>query len=158
MAMLRNAHDNLWARQELVFKADKYVKQANATFKTMQERAAVAGSELSIDPAGQKVVDAFIAYWAAQDEYVQAMLQPLRKVQTRFFGKTDRIVLDELAKKGDEKLIALEEAVRLYVESPPDTDQPSQKRQPGALLKAHRLVQIAQRWRKHGTGSGQTKI
>ncbi len=157
MAKLRNAHDNLWARQELVFQADSYVKQVNATSKTMQERAAVAGSELSIDPAGQKVMDALIAYWTAQDEYVQAMLQPLRKVQTRFFGKTDRSVLDELAKKGDEKLTALEEAVRLYVESPPDTDQPSQKRQLGALLKAHRLVQIAQRWRKRGTGSGQMK-
>jgi hypothetical protein len=60
--------------------------------------------------------DALTVYWAAQDEYLQAMLQPLRKVHTRFFGKTERKVLDELARKGDEKLTALEEAVRLYVD------------------------------------------
>ncbi len=94
------------------------MKQVNALFKTAQERAAVAGSELSIDPAGREVMDALIVYWTAQDEYVQAMLQPLRKVHTRFFGKTDTKVLDELAKKGDEKLTALEEAIRLYVNSP----------------------------------------
>ena len=117
-AKLRKAHDNLWARQELNFQAGSYVKQVNALFKTAQERAAVAGSELSIDPAGREVMDALIVYWTAQDEYVQAMLQPLRKVHTRFFGKTDTKVLDELAKKGDEKLTALEEAIRLYVNSP----------------------------------------
>jgi len=117
-AKLRKAHDNLWARQELIFQAGSYVKQVNALFKTAQERAAVAGSELSIDPAGREVMDALIVYWTAQDEYVQAMLQPLRKVHTRFFGKTDTKVLDELAKKGDEKLTALEEAIRLYVNSP----------------------------------------
>jgi hypothetical protein len=152
-ATLRNAHDNLWTRQKLIFQADSYVKQVNATFKATQERAAVIGSELSIDPDGQKVMDALIAYLMAQDEYLQAMLQPLRKVQTRYFGKTDKCILDELAKKGDEKLTALEEAVRLYVESSPDTDQPSQRRLSGALLKARHLVQIAQHRQK-----GQVKV
>jgi nucleoside phosphorylase len=117
-AKLREAHDNLWTRQKLILQADSYVKQVNAVFKTAHERAAVAGSELSIDPAGREVMDAFIEYFRAQDEYIQAMLQPLRKVHTRFFGKTDTKVLDELAKKGDEKLTALEEAIRLYVNSP----------------------------------------
>ncbi len=118
IAKLRQAHDDLLARQELNFQACSHVKQVNALFMTAQERAAVAGSELSIDPAGREVMDALIAYWTAQDEYIQAMLQPLRKVLTRFFGKTDTKVLDELAKKGDEKLTALEEAIRLYVNSP----------------------------------------
>lgn len=154
MAELRKAHDDLWARQELIFQAKSYLKRVNPLFKTAHERAAMAGSELSIDLAGQKVMDAYIAYLKTQNEYVQAMLQPLRKVQTRFFGKTDRSILDELAKKGDEKLTALEEAVRLYVESPPDTDQPSQKRLPGALSPASRLVQIVQR---RPGGPGQVK-
>jgi len=117
-ATLRKAHDNLWARQELIFQAGSYVKLINAASKTAHERAAVAGSELSIDPDGREVMDAFIEYFRAQDEYIQAMLQPLRKVHTRFFGKTDTKVLGELAKKGDEKLTALEEAIRLYVNSP----------------------------------------
>jgi hypothetical protein len=141
-AELRNAHDDLWARQKLVFQADSYVKQVNATFKTTQERAAVIGSELSIDLAGQKVMDSLMAYFKAQDEYLQAILRPLRKVQTRFFGKTDSHVLDELAKKGDEKLTVLEEAIRLYIESPSDTGQLSQKRQPDPLLKARRLIKM----------------
>ncbi len=118
VATLREAHDNLWTRQKLIFQADSYVKQINAVSKTAHERAAVAGSELSIDPAGRTVMDALIEYWTDQNEYVQAMLQPLRKVHTRFFGKTDIKILDEFAKKADEKLTALEEAIRLYLDSP----------------------------------------
>src|SRR5260370_13600848 len=56
-------HDDLWARQQLfLFQENSYVKRINAIFKTANERIAVATSELSIDPAGQKVKDAFVDY------------------------------------------------------------------------------------------------
>jgi len=152
MAELRKAHDDLWARQELIFQAVGYLKRVNPLFKTTHERAAVAGSELSIDPAGQKVMDAYVAYLKAQEDYVQAIIQPLRKLHTRFFGKADISVLDELAKKADDKLTALEEAVRIYVESPPDAGQPSRNGQPGTSLAVRWMSQIVQRWRKSGTG------
>ena len=99
-------------------------------------------------------MDAFVAYLKAQDDYVQAMIKPLRKLHTRFFGKTDISVLDELAKKADDKLTALEEAVRIYVDSPPGAGQPSQNGQPGALSPVSRLVQIVQR---RPGGPGQVK-
>lgn len=118
MAELRKAHDDLWARQKLLSQAGSYAKRVNALFKTFHERSAVAGSELSIDLAGREVMEALTAYYMAQDEYVQAMLQPLRKVHTSFFGKTDIQLLDGLAEKANEKLTALEEAIRLYVDSP----------------------------------------
>jgi hypothetical protein len=156
MAELRKAHDDLWARQELIFQADSYLKRVNPLFKTVHERAAVAGSELSIDPAGQKVMDAYVAYLKAQDEYVQAMIQPLRKLHTRFFGKADISVLDELAKKADDKLTALEEAVRIYVDLPLGAGQPSQNGQSGTSSPARWISQIVQR-RPGGPGQGQVK-
>ena len=152
MAELRKAHDDLWARQELIFQADSYLKRVNPLFKATHGRAAVAGSELSIDLAGQKVMDAYVAYLKAQDEYVQAMLHPLRKVHTRFFGKADISVLDELAKKANDKLTALEEAVRVYVDSPPDAGQPVRNGRLGTSLSARWMSQVVQRWRKSGTG------
>ncbi|HEY4036235.1 MAG TPA: toll/interleukin-1 receptor domain-containing protein [Ktedonobacteraceae bacterium] len=115
VAQLREAHDNLWIRRKFLLQGSKYAEQVNALGKKAQERAARAGSELSIDPEGKKVSDALLEYLKAKDEYVQAMLQPLRKVHTNLFGKTDIRVLDELAKIGDDKLTALEEAIRLYV-------------------------------------------
>jgi len=160
MSEFRKAHDDLWARQGLIlqsglfFQSDSWVKRMNALVKTANERAAVAGSELSIDPAGRKVMDAFVAYLKAQDEYVQAMIKPLRKLHTRFFGKTDIGVLDELAEKANDKLTALEEAVRIYVDSAPGAGQPSQNGQLGALSPASRLVQIVQR---RPGGPGQVK-
>ena len=86
-AKLREAHDNLWTRQKFIFQADSYVKPVNALSKTAHERAAVAGSELSIDPAGREVMDALIVYFRAQDQYIQAMLQPLRKISYPLFWK-----------------------------------------------------------------------
>ncbi len=118
------------------------------------ERAAVAGSELSIDPAGRKAMDAFVAYLKAQDDYVQAMIKPMRKFHTSFFGKTDISVLDELAEKADDKLTALEEAISIYVDSSPGAGQPSRNGQPSALSPASRLVQIVQR---RPGGPGQVK-
>ena len=115
LAKLREVHDNLWERPKFFLQGWKYAKEANALSKKAHERFALAGSELSIDPEGQKVMDAMVECLKAKDEYVQAMLHPLRKVHTHFFGKTDAKVLDELAKRGDDKLTVLEEAIRLYV-------------------------------------------
>jgi len=157
VAEFRKLHDELWARQQLFWSQSKksYQQRLDAFFATANERAAVAGSELSIDPAGQKAKDAFTAYLEAQRDYTQAITRPLRTFPRYFFAKADTSTLDELAKKADEKLTALEEAVRLYVNAFPDTGQPSQNGQPGALSPSRHLVQIVQRWRKSGAGSGQ---
>src|SRR5260370_7227678 len=160
MAEFRKLHDDLWARQQLFWfrsRAKSYQQRLDALFATANERAAVAGSELSIDPAGRKVKDAFTAYLEAQRDYIQAITKPMHTFPNYFFDKADANALDELAKKADEQFTALEEAVSCYVESSPDIGQPSQKRLPGALSKARHLVQIPQRWRKHRTGSGQMK-
>ena len=87
----------------------------------------------------------YVAYLKAQDDYVQAIIQPLRKLHTSFFGKTDINILDELAKKADGKLTVFEEAIRIYVDSPPDAGQPPRNGQSGALSPANHLVQIVQR-------------
>ena len=145
MAELRKAHDDLWARHKLIFQADSFLKRINSLIKSAHERAAVAGSELSIDPAGQNVMDAYVAYLKAQDDYAQAILQPLRKLHTRFFGKNDISVLDDLAKKVDDKLTALEEAIRIYVDSSPNAGQPPRNGQLSTLSPASRLIQIVQR-------------
>jgi len=118
MAEFREAHEDLWARQKLFFQSGSYQKRINPIFKTAHERAAVAGSELSIDPDGQKVMDAFVAYLKAQDDYVQAVIKPMSKFPTWYFNKADISTLDELAEKTNEKLSALEEAIRLFVNLP----------------------------------------
>lgn len=115
IAKLREAHDNLWERQKFILKGRRYEQQVNALKNKSHERFALAGSELAIDPDGKRVMDAIVECLKAKDEYVQAMLQPLRKFHTRIFGKTDAKVLDELAKRGDDKLTALEEAIRVYI-------------------------------------------
>ena len=118
VAELRKAHDDLWARQKYFFQAGSKLKRINRVFETAYERAARAGSELSIDPAGQEAMDAFIAYLKAQDDYVQAIIKPMSKVHTRPFNKADISTLDELAKKANDKLTVLEEAIRTFVDSP----------------------------------------
>ena len=159
MAEFRKLHDELWARQQLFWSPSKksYQQRLDALYATANERAAVVGSELSIDPAGQKVKAAFVAYLKAQDTYAKAIYKPMRSFPFYFFAKADTSALDELAKKKDEKLDALEEAVRLYVNVSPDTDQPSHNGQPGTSSSSRCLVQIAQRWRQRGTSSGQTQ-
>src|SRR5713226_1400417 len=79
VAEFRKLHDELWARQQLFWSQSKksYQQRLDAFFATANERAAVAGSELSIDPAGQKAKDAFTAYLEAQRDYTQAITRPL---------------------------------------------------------------------------------
>ena len=115
LAKLREAHDNLWERQKFILEGRRYEQQVNALKNKSQERFALAGSELSIDPDGKRVMDAMVECLKAKQEYVQAILLPLSKFHTRFFGKTDIKVLDELSKRADDKLTALEEAIRVYI-------------------------------------------
>jgi 5-methylthioribose kinase len=60
LAKLREAHDNSWERQKYLLQGMRYAKEVNALFKKAHERFALAGSELSIDPDGQKVMDAMV--------------------------------------------------------------------------------------------------
>jgi hypothetical protein len=146
-------HDDLWERQQhFLFQSRGYAKRVNAIFATANKRIAIATSELSIDPAGQKVKDTFIAYLKAQDNYAKAMVKPMRRFPKFVYGKADPNVLDELAERANEQVTALEEA-----NSPPDTDHSSQGRQPGALAGTRHLIQVIGRWRKRGTSSGQTQ-
>lgn len=115
LAKLRKAHDNLRERPGYFIQGVRYAREVDALTNNAQERFAVAGSELSIDPDGKQVMDALTECLRAKDAYVQAILQPLSKVQTHFFGKADIKVLDELARISDDKLTALEEAIRLYI-------------------------------------------
>lgn len=117
LAELRKAHDDLRTRQKLIFRSGSYVKRINRLFETARERIAIAGSELSIDPAGQKVMDAFLGYLKAQNDYVQAIIKPISKFPTWYFNKADISTLDELAGKANDKLTVLEDAIRIFVDS-----------------------------------------
>ncbi len=113
---LRMAHDDLRTRLQWFLQAHRNRKRRERRIEAVRERIARAGSELSIDPAGQKVMDAFVAYVKAQDGYIQAIMKPMSKFPDRHFNKTDIGTLDELAKKANEKLTALEEAIRIFIE------------------------------------------
>jgi hypothetical protein len=69
-------------------------------------------------PDGQKVMDAFVAYLKAQDDYVQAIIKPMSKFPTWYFNKADTSILDELAIKANDKLSSLEEEIRIFVNLP----------------------------------------
>src|SRR5258708_16008794 len=109
VAEFRKLHDELWARQQLFWSQSKksYQQRLDAFFATANERAAVAGSELSIDPAGQKAKDAFTAYLEAQRDYIQAITRPLRTFTRYFFAKSDPILLPELPNTQTNMFISL---------------------------------------------------
>lgn len=122
-ATFRKVHDSLWERQKFNFQARTYRKQQIASFfKTAQERATTAGSELSIDPGGEKVLAAFTTFLQVQADYFQMMTEAMG-FQSLFLGKVDKGILDEFEKKMDQELTALEEAIRLYVDTPSGFDQ-----------------------------------
>src|SRR5581483_7312316 len=138
-AAFRNAHDNLWERQKFFFQAKCYRKQIDYLLEIAQKRAAIAGSELSIDPDGRNVLDAFTTFLQTQANYFQIMAESMG-LQTLFLGKADMHVLDEFASKMDEELTALEEAIRLYVDSPSDVGQPVAGAEQVDLIKAKRTI------------------
>lgn len=118
IATLREAHDDLLSRQKFFLQAGSYQRRINRLFETARERFARAGSELSIDPAGQNVMDALLVYMKAQDDYIHAIIKPISKFPTWFFKKADISTLDGLAEKANVKLTSLEEAIRLFLDSP----------------------------------------
>ncbi|HET8910058.1 MAG TPA: hypothetical protein VFN23_01255 [Ktedonobacteraceae bacterium] len=148
IAELRKAHDDLSVRTGFLFQSNHFLEGIDPLLKTSYERALSAANVLSIDPAGKRVIDAYLAYLNAQNEYVQAILKPMRNFHTRFFGKTDMSLLDELKLKADSKQAALEEAIRVYVDSPPNVGQAFQNRELATFLPTRLISQITYRWRK----------
>jgi len=117
VAEYRQAHDNLWVRQGIFFNSRQHVKKINAQFQSIHNKLALAGSELSIDPNGKGVMDAFVAYMQAQNRYIQEIMKPMKRPLTFPFGKTDIAVLDALSKKADEQLSVLEKVVQDFIQS-----------------------------------------
>src|SRR5947209_3460352 len=108
----RQMHDNLLVRAQRAFSASQYVKGIKAQFQSIQNKLIVAGSELSLDPNGQGVMDAFVVYLQAQARYIQEMSKPMKNPLTFAFGKTDAAVLDALVAQANEQLSVLEKVAR----------------------------------------------
>jgi hypothetical protein len=58
------------------------VKKINAQFQSIHNKVTLAGSELSIDPNGKGVMDAFVAYMQAQNAYIQEIIKPIKRPLT----------------------------------------------------------------------------
>lgn len=116
-AEFRQAHDNLWVRQRMFLNGWQLAKNIKAQLQSIQDKLALAGSELTLDPDGKAVMDAFVAYMQAQDRYVQELLKPMRNPLTRPFGKTNIAVLDALVKQTDEQLTVLEKVAQDFIQS-----------------------------------------
>ncbi len=117
VAEYRQAHDNLWMRSKMAFNSRQHMKRIKAQFQSIQNKLILAGSELSIDPNGKGVMDAFIAYMQAQARYIQEIIKPMKSPLTFPFGKTDTAVLDALAKQADEQLSVLEKVAQNFIQS-----------------------------------------
>lgn len=127
VATFRQLHDDLWARQRFFWLPAvrrRFRHRLDAFFTTTIPKAAATGSALSIDPDGQGALAAFVAYLKAQETYIQAITAPMRIFPNYFFVKADTQMLDGLAKQADEQFIALEDALRFYVNTPQDSEQP----------------------------------
>ena len=117
IAEYRQMHDNLWTRAKMAFNSRQHVRKINAQFQPIQQKLALAGSELSIDPNGKGVIDAFVAYMQAQNRYFQAIIKPMRSSLTFAFGKGDIAVLDVLAQQANEQLSVLEKVAQDFIQS-----------------------------------------
>ncbi len=109
--------ENLWMRLKMGFNSREHMKRIKAQFQSIQNKLILAGSELSIDPNGKGVMDAFVAYMQAQARYIQEIIRPMKSPLTFAFGKTDTAVLDELAKQADEQLSILEKVAQDFIQS-----------------------------------------
>ena len=117
VAEYRQAHDDLWIRLKMGFNSRQHVRRINTQFQSIQNKLALAGSELSIDPNGIGVLDAFVAYLQAQSRYIREIIRPMKSPLTFAFGKTDTAVLDALAKQADEQLSILEKVAQDFIQS-----------------------------------------
>lgn len=118
VAEYRQAHDNLWMRLKLGFNSRQHMIRIKAQFQSIQNKLILSGSELSIDPNGKGVMDAFVAYMQAQARYIQEIIKPMKSPLTFPFGKTDTAVLDALAKQADGQLSVLEKVAQDFIQSP----------------------------------------
>jgi hypothetical protein len=117
VAEYRQAHDNLWMRLKLGLNSRQHMKRIKAQFQSIQNKLILAGSELSIDPNGKGVMDAFVAYLQAQARYIQEIIRPMTSPLTFAFGKTDTAVLDALANQANEQLSVLEKVAQDFIQS-----------------------------------------
>src|SRR5258708_23474995 len=108
VAEYRQAHDNLWMRLKMGFNSRQHMKRIKAQFQSIQNKLILVGSELSIDPNGKGVMDAFVAYMQAQARYIHEIIKPIKSPLTFAFGKTDTAVLHALAKQTYQQLSVLE--------------------------------------------------
>lgn len=117
VAESRQMHDDLWIRLKMGFNSRQHVIRIKAQFQSIQNKVALAGSELSLDPKGKGVIDAFVAYMQAQARYIQEMMKPMTNPLTFAFGKADRAVLDALAEQANERLSVLEQVAQDFIQS-----------------------------------------
>ncbi len=117
VAEYRQMHDDLWVRLARGLNSRQHVRRVTAQFQSIQDKLALAGSELSIDPNGKGVMDAFVAYMQAQARYIQEMMKPMTNPLTFAFGKADRAVLDALAEQANEQLSVLEQVAQDFIQS-----------------------------------------
>lgn len=113
----RQAHDNLWVRLKMGFNSRQHMKRIKDQFQSIQNKLILAGSELSIDPNGKGVMDAFVVYLQAQARYIQEIIRPIKSPLTFAFGKTDPAVLDTLATQVNEQLSVVEKVVMDFIQS-----------------------------------------
>ncbi len=117
VAEYRQAHDNLWIRLKRGFNSRQHVRRVTAQFQSIQNKLALVGSELSIDPNGKGVMDAFVAYMQAQSRYIREIIKPMTSPLTFAFGKTDTAVLDAFAEQAHEQLSVLEKVAQDFIQS-----------------------------------------
>ena len=117
VAEYRQMHDNLGTRAKIAFTARQHMRKINIQFQPIQRRLALAGSELSIDPDGKDVTDAFVAYMQAQNRYFQALIKPMINLSTLGLGKGDAAMLDALAQQANEQLSVLEKVIQDFIQS-----------------------------------------
>lgn len=113
----RQAHDDLWMRHKMFSNSRQHTKRIKVQFQSIQNKLILAGSELSIDPNGKCVMDAFVAYMQAQARYIQEIIKPMKSPLTFMFGKTDTAVLDALAEQTNEQLSVFETVVQGFIQS-----------------------------------------
>lgn len=113
----RQMHDDLLMRAKVGFTSRQHRRKIKAQFQSIESKLILAGSELSLDPNGNSVMDAFVAYMEAQARYIQAMMRPMTNPFIFPFGKANRAVLNALANQANERFSVLEKVAQEFVQS-----------------------------------------
>jgi hypothetical protein len=117
VAEYRQMHDDLWTRLKMGFNSRQHVRRINTQFQSIQQKLALVGSELSLDPNGKAVMDAIVAYMQAQSRYIREIIRPMTSPLTFAFGKTNTVVIDALAEQANEQLSVLEKIAQDFIQS-----------------------------------------